>query len=180
MKKVIGVMGSAGVDDKNLRLKAYEIGKHIAKNSYFLLTGATTGLPYEAVKGAKSEGGFVVGISPARNKKSHKNKFNKPIKCHDLIIYTGQGYEGRNLINIRSCDAVIFINGGIGTLNEFTIAYKEGKIIGILDESGGICNLIKEIVDSLYMKSDSVIFFEKDPKLLVEKVAQELGMEANK
>ena len=170
VKKVIGVMGAAGIEDSDLLKKAFELGKEIAKNGYCLLTGATTGLPYEATKGAKSEKGFVVGISPAADKKEHVQVFKKPIINHDLIIYTGSGYQGRNLINIRSCDAVIFINGGIGTLNEFTIAYKEDKLIGILENSGGICDRIPKIVESLYLKSDSKIIFESDPKLLVQRL----------
>jgi uncharacterized protein (TIGR00725 family) len=173
-KKVIGVFGSSFTEDNELKKKAFIVGQEIARNNCFLLTGATTGLPYEAAKGAKSEKGFVLGISPASSSKEHQKIYQKPLKNHDLIIYTGAGFQGRNLINIKSVDSAIFINGGIGTLNEFTIAYKEDKIIGILEKSGGISEKINEIVDSLYLKTDSIIIYEQDPKKLVEKIIDEM------
>ena len=64
----------------------------------------------------------------------------------DVIVYTGFGYKGRNVINIRSSDIVLFFGGATGTLNEFTIAYDEGKIIGVLEGSGGVAEHIREII----------------------------------
>jgi len=34
----------------------------------------------------------------------------------DHIIFTGLGYEGRNLVNIKTSDICLFIKGSIGTL----------------------------------------------------------------
>ena len=107
----------------------------IAEKGCTLITGATFGLPNEAIKGAHSQGGFTVGISPAYSEEEHMTKYKMPLD-DDVIIYTGLGFEGRNLINVRTCDAAIFIKGSIGTLNEFTIAVKEEKLIGIIESSG--------------------------------------------
>ena len=49
-----------------------------------------------------------------------------------MIIYTGFNYSGRNLLLVRSSDAVIFGCGRMGTLNEFTITFEDKKPIGIL------------------------------------------------
>ena len=38
-----------------------------------------------------------------------------------------------------------YFNFRIRLLNEFTLAYHKGKIIGILEGSGGIANMIQEI-----------------------------------
>ena len=84
------------------------------------VTGATTGAPFWAAKGAKEAGGIVIGISPASTKREHVKTYGLPVEYHDLIIYTGFGYAGRNLLFTRSADAVITVAGRIGTLNEFT------------------------------------------------------------
>ncbi len=60
-----------------------------------------------------------------------------------MIIFTGFGYKGRNVINVRCADIVLILGGATGTLNEFTIAYDEGKIIGVLEGSGGIADHIE-------------------------------------
>jgi ATP-dependent exoDNAse (exonuclease V) beta subunit len=50
----------------------------------------------------------------------------------DWIIYTGFGYPGRDLLITRSSDAVICGCGRIGTIHEFTVAFEDGKPIGVL------------------------------------------------
>ena len=85
-----------------------------------------------------------------------------------MIVYTGFGYKGRNVINVRSTDLVIIFGGATGTLNEFTIAYDEGKIIGILEESGGVADHIKEIVEFCKKPTRGLVIFNKDPEKLVE------------
>jgi hypothetical protein len=42
---------------------------------------------------------------------------------------------------------VLIIGGATGTLNEFTIAYDEGKIIGVLEGSGGVADYIQKIIE---------------------------------
>lgn len=170
MKVKIGVMGSASGLEDSVQ-KAFEIGREIAKNDYILITGATTGLPYEAAKGAKQENGLVVGISPAISKEEHE-KIGMPFDYHDIIIYTGFGKKGRNVINIRACDAVVFVGGRIGTLNEFTIAYDEGKTIGILEESGGMSDKIKEIVEIANKETAAKIIYDTDPKKLIKNLLE--------
>jgi uncharacterized protein (TIGR00725 family) len=114
MKLKIGVMGASGSVDVDTKTKAHELGREIAKHDCILVTGATTGLPYEAAKGAKGEGGLVVGISPANNMDEHIGKYVMPKEFHDVVIFTGLERKGRNVINVRSCDGVIFISGGQG------------------------------------------------------------------
>ncbi|HXF41438.1 MAG TPA: hypothetical protein VN687_17110, partial [Blastocatellia bacterium] len=67
----------------------------------------------------------------------------------------------------RACDIVIIFGGGIGTLNEFTIAYDEDKVIGVLVGSGGLADRIKEIT-SLSTKPRGKVLFNSDPKELVD------------
>ena len=71
----IGVMGSAGGKLGAKALQAiHRLGATIARRGYVLITGACPGIPHEAVKGAKEEGGIVVGVSlpDARQASRHR------------------------------------------------------------------------------------------------------------
>jgi uncharacterized protein (TIGR00725 family) len=170
MKLKIGVFGSSGKCSEEARKKAFELGKEIARHDCMLVTGATTGLPHEAVKGAKESGGFCLGISPAHHKEEHTNKYGMNLEPHDVIIFTGLGRKGRNLVNVRTCDASIFVAGSYGSLNEFTTAYDEGRILGILEGTGGLADHMKEIVRICDKETGAKIFYDPDPKKLVEKI----------
>ena len=170
MKKLqIGVMGGAFVYSEEALKAARIVGEEIAKNNSTLITGATTGIPHEASKGAKSKNGLSIGISPANDALEHVNKYNKPLD-YDVIIYTGMGYSGRNSINIRTCDAVIFIGGEAGTLNEFTNGIYEGRVLGILEGVGGITDKIQLITKKFKTNHGSNILYDTDPKELVKRV----------
>src|SRR3989344_4308959 len=121
--------GHCGIDayDKGLAL-----GREIAKHGAVLMEGATTGFPLWSAMGAKAAGGYTIGFSPANSEKEHIEAYNLPVEYLDLIIYTGFGYPGRDLILIRSSDAVFFGCGRIGTIHEFSIAFEDGKPIGVL------------------------------------------------
>ncbi|MBM3273570.1 MAG: hypothetical protein FJZ00_00350 [Candidatus Sericytochromatia bacterium] len=169
MKRTIGVMGSSGGDFDDATLAAaYEVGRQIAKHDCVLVTGACPGLPLQAARGAKAEGGLVVGISPGLSADEHMYKYGSPLQYHDVTIYTGSGLMGREIANIRSSDIVIILGGRSGTLGEFAIAYDEGKLIGILQGSGGIADLAPQIVESLHKDTGAHIVYQADPAQLVE------------
>lgn len=134
-----------------------------------MVTGDTTGIPYEAAKGAKRGGGFTVGISPASTYQEHVKKYRLPHRYTDFVMYTGFGYSGRNLLFIRSSDAIIFICGRIGTLNEFTIAFEDKKPIGIMTETGGISDELDHLL-TIAHRGRARIAFNTDPKKLADKI----------
>ena len=164
--------------------KAEEIGREIIRQGGILVTGATTGIPDFAAKGAKKEGGIVIGLSPAASYQHHIRTYKLPTEYYDTIIYTGFDYSGRNLLLTKSADAVIVICGGFGTLNEFTIALEDDKPIGVLTGTGGtaeeISNLLINIKDPHRHGAGKVIFNENPKELiaglvkLVEKEYKEL------
>jgi len=59
--------------------------------------------------------------------------------------------------------------GATGTLNEFTIAYDEGKIIGVVEGTGGIANHIREIIDFCKKPTRGMVVFDKEPEMLIRK-----------
>ncbi|HOJ69493.1 MAG TPA: hypothetical protein PLH06_11915, partial [Candidatus Hydrogenedentes bacterium] len=129
----IGVMGSAGgVMDPDLMEKCRELGRAIADEGCAILTGGCPGLPHQAVIGCKERGGITIGVSPALSLQEHVAVYQSPTDHIDVMIYTGSGLMGREVIGVRSCDIIIIVGGRSGTLGEFAIAYDEGRIIGVL------------------------------------------------
>ena len=152
--------------------KAEEMGREIARRGMVLVTGATVGIPYWAAKGAKEEGGIVIGLSPAVNERAHVETYKLPIDYHDLIIYTGFNYSGRNLLLVRSADAVVFGCGRLGTINEFTIAFEDKKPIGILEGEWETDEILNEIIQKSHRSEEMIdhIVHDKDPKALLDKL----------
>ena len=173
LKITVGVMGSAGgqLSDAAVRM-ATEMGRVIAARGCVLVTGACPGLPHDAVKGAKSAGGIVVGISPALNFEEHCIKYHSPYEGYDMLVYTGSGLMGREIENIRSCDLVVFMGGRSGTLGEFAIAYDEGKVIGILQGTGGIADRMDTIVKLVEKETGAHIIYSHKPEDLLDTLLQ--------
>lgn len=170
-KLKVGIMGDASsrAPAKHKAI-ARRLGSAIAGGGCIVVTGACPGLPFEAARGASEAGGTVVGISPALSLWEHVNKYNSPVKHHDIIIYTGSGLMGREVVNIRTSDIVIIIGGRSGTLGEFSIAYDEGKLIGVMMGTGGITNEIKHIVKAIRKNTGTKIFYDEDPEKLVKRL----------
>jgi uncharacterized protein (TIGR00725 family) len=173
-KPVVGIIGASENDalteSEKVRLKhlAENLGIALAHYECVLVTGATTGLPDLVSRSFRGRGGFALGISPASNRREHVEDHRLPEEGADVIIYTGFGYKGRNVINVRSADIVLVFGGAMGTLNEFTIAYDEAKIIGVLEGTGGVADHIREIIDFCNKPTHGVVLFEKDPDTLVQ------------
>ncbi len=119
----IGVIGGENPDREILDL-AYNVGRKIAKNNCILICGGLSGVMEEVSKGAKEEGGMIVGILP----------YQDTSRCNPYItipIVTGIGYA-RNMIVVLSSQAVIAIDGAYGTLSEIAYALQfEIPVIGL-------------------------------------------------
>ena len=169
----VGVMGSAGGNySEEIAGRLRRLGAAIAERGYVLITGACPGMPHEAVRGANEKHGIVIGISPALNVKEHVVEYHSPTHGYDAMIYTGSGLMGREIENIRSCDVVVFAGGRSGTLGEFAIAYDEGKVIGVLEGTGGITEHLQKIVSFMQKKTKAIICRDSDPELLLDKLEQ--------
>jgi hypothetical protein len=149
-----------------------ELGREIVAQGAVLITGATTGAPYWAAIGAKEAGGFVIGLSPASSENEHIKKYHLPLDYHDMIVYTGFGYAGRNLLLTRTGDAVIVSCGRMGTINEFTIAFEDQKPIGVLTSPDWVTDdIIKNIIEEAH-RGKGKMAYDSDPKRLVGKVIE--------
>jgi len=133
----IGVMGSASdlKYSKDLEKIAEEIGYWIAKNKATLMFGAEKdydSLSTAACRGAKKAGGTTVGITYGKGldifEKGHA----------DIVIASGlERGGGRETALVLSCDAIIVVNGGSGTLTEMVIAYQANIPIVAIRNTGG-------------------------------------------
>lgn len=136
-KLQIGVMCSASDLNysKELENLAEQIGYLIAKNNATLIFGAEKdydSLSTSACRGAKKAGGMTVGITYNRG----LDIFEK--ENVDVIISSGlERGGGRETALILSCDGIITISGGSGTLTEIAIAYQANIPIVAMKNTGG-------------------------------------------
>jgi len=121
--KRIGVIGDAVCSEKIMGL-AEEVGREIAKRKGVLICGGLTGVMEGAARGAKKEGGLTIGIIPSESA-DDANPFI------DIPIVTGLR-DARNVIVVRSSEAIIAIQGKYGTLSEIAFALKfKVPVIGL-------------------------------------------------
>lgn len=162
----IMVAGSAVGNDIDQVKLARQLGLAIAKAGCTLINGATTGLPLSAAEEARSNGGLVVAVSPARDLDEHLDLFGFPLYPVNEMVFAGfnagQTWDEhiarmipiedasevrelkkqfqlkfRNVISVAMASLVIAVGGRIGTINELTIASDMGKPIGIVEGGGG-------------------------------------------
>lgn len=162
--------GSASQEGHDL---AFQVGREVAVRGGIVVTGATTGVPFAAIRGAKSVQGQTIGFSPAHSLREHVKKYRLPTEDHDIIFFTGYDYAGRDTLLIDVADAVIEVSGRIGSLHEFTSAFERHKIIGVLLHSGGLSDEIPEILEQAHRGYGRVIL-HADPKVLVAEVFEAL------
>ncbi len=149
-----------------------QIGAEIVKQGAVLISGATTGTPLWACRGAKEAGGLSVGLSPAGSEREHVELYKLPLEYMDFIIYTGFGYVGRDMLMTRTADAVVIGPGRVGTIHEFTVAFEDKKPIGIIEgDKWETDEVIKMIIDKSHRQDDNpFIVYDKDPKMLISKM----------
>jgi uncharacterized protein (TIGR00725 family) len=169
----IGVSGTADMSflGDGVYETAKEVGRQIALQGAVMISGATTGFPYWAASGCKENCGISVGFSPAASAKEHSEVYRLPLEYMDIITYTGFGYNGRDLLFVRSCDALIVGPGRIGTYIEFAAAFEDGIPVGVLTSHHAwqTDDTIKSIIANSHRVNKNIIF-ESDPAVLIEKL----------
>jgi len=119
----IGVIGSGDCSPEIYQL-AYEVGQGIARAGARLICGGLGGVMEAAAKGAKEAGGLTIGILPGTS----PDEANPYI---DIPIVTDMGHA-RNIIVVRSSQAIIAVSGSYGTLSEIALALKIGiAVVGL-------------------------------------------------
>lgn len=181
-KIVISVSGAAevahcGPEALNI---AKEVGREIARQGCVLTTGATSGFPHSSAQGYKeSKGMFSLGLSPAANEKEHTDLYLLPLDSCDLVIFTGFGFPVRDIMLVKSSDAMVLGCGRIGTIHEFTVAFESNIPIGILEGPWATDKVIRDILRNSNRTNPNVIF-ESDPKKMIEKLKEMVKTNTNR
>jgi uncharacterized protein (TIGR00725 family) len=144
----IGIMGSAA--DLNYSNEteqfAKELGRLIAKSNNILVYGAEkeyTSLSTEAAKEASKNKGITVGITGGKGKNIY-GEFRPTVLIPCGLEIGG----GREFTLIQTCDVIIAISGGSGTLTEMAIAYQAAiPIITINKFDGWAKKLSNKYID---------------------------------
>jgi uncharacterized protein (TIGR00725 family) len=137
-KLQIGVMGSAAdtVYSKVVEEIAQSIGEEIAKTGNITVYGAekdTDSLSTAAARGAKKQNGITVGITYGKGKDIWDSEGNT-----DIIICSGmERGGGREFVLVNSCDGLIAVSGGSGTMNEMLVAYQLNIPVVAMEGTGG-------------------------------------------
>lgn len=133
----IGVIGSCSDLNYSDRAEKFvgELGKLVAESGYTLVFGAEKdidSLPTIAATAARKAGGETVGVTYEKGLDIFKPE------AATIVVATGlvRG-GGRETTLMLSCDAVIAIAGGSGTLNEICVAYQANIPVVVVDQFGG-------------------------------------------
>ncbi len=181
---VFGVMGGAGEESHpEIDDKMEIIGARIAQRGHVTLTGACPGLPESAARGARAEGGLTVGISSYRTLEEHvasgsPTDFDVFQVTELPLAHRGQArpnYMGREIDNIERSDVIIVAGGRFGTLGELAIALEEQRPIGVLTGTGGIADIVKEIVEASTKAGKppgAPVIYDSNPARLVARLEQ--------
>jgi uncharacterized protein (TIGR00725 family) len=156
----------------NIRKKfeaiAERVGELVAERQGILLFGAekdADSLSTAACRGAKRKGGLTVGITYGKG----KDIIQKDV---DVIIPCGlERGGGREFVLALSCDAIIAISGGSGTLNELVVAYQADiPMIALTGLGGWADRLAGEYFDA---RNRRPILPAKDPETAVKSAFRE-------
>jgi uncharacterized protein (TIGR00725 family) len=120
---IIAVIGGSTTTSDEIAA-AEAVGQALAEAGAVLICGGRGGVMEAACRGAKAAGGLTIGILPGTS----RDEANSYV---DISIITGLG-EARNVIVIRTAQAVIAIGGSYGTLSEIAFAMRFGvPVVGL-------------------------------------------------
>ena len=120
---IVAVIGTRKPSPEESTL-AEEVGRELARNGITLICGGLGGVMEDACRGACAEGGLTIGVIPGDDVKSANPYVQIP-------IVTGIGYA-RNVIIVKTAQAIIAVGGGYGTLTELGYALDSKKpVIGL-------------------------------------------------
>lgn len=149
-KPLIGVLGGNQCSSK-VAHQAEEVGRLIAQREGIVVCGGLGGVMEAVSRGASEAGGLSIGILPG----GYSKEANPYIH---IAIPTDMGHA-RNVIIVRTADALIAIDGKFGTLSEVAFAL-------ILE---------KPVISLGSWEVDPKVLKAKDPKEAVDLAFQAIG-----
>ena len=188
MKWKIAILGSAVDELVETRIQTKKLGEVLSqyRDRVILLNGACPGVPNQVISAAQMKNhidvwGFCSYVNRNAQLVGHPSV---DISLFDRLFFIPKDFpfagdvnvcrKYRNVILTASCDAGIIVSGRWGTMNEFTNLYDMGKVIGVLLKTGGVADVLQDLVKRISKETKAVLFFEKDQQKLVEIVLAEM------
>ena len=167
----IAIFGSAiKVSDKKVIQSCKSIAETLVENDIITFTGVGIGIPHLIVEYVHEMGGKCIGYSPSTDKHLHnKISDNADLSPFDTVHFI-KGFTKRSLQMIEDADAVIVLGGRMGTLSEFSIAYEENKVIGVITSIEGIGKHLKNIIHITKKHRKVPVLFDDDAKNLIRRI----------
>jgi len=109
----VSVIGGSDVDETTAA-QARTVGRLLGERGHVVVCGGLGGVMEAACDGASAAGGETLGILPT----SDRRDANEYV---DTAIATGLGHA-RNALVVMNGDAVVAVDGGVGTLSELGFA----------------------------------------------------------
>jgi uncharacterized protein (TIGR00725 family) len=123
VKLYVGVAG-ASRPERGLVEQAERLGRRLAEGGAVVVCGGGPGVMEAVCRGAQAAGGATVGLLPGLDR-AEGNPYLT------VALPTGLG-QGRNLLLVRSSDALVAVGGGFGTLSEIALALRTGTpVVGL-------------------------------------------------
>ncbi len=160
MSAQIALLGSSTVDPRHseeTKQILHQLAKIASQHRATILTGTGGGVSALAAEVFPCHDVEVIGISPSSNAEEHESETGEDPAIYSSMIFTGMGFEGRNVTLVRSADVVAAVGGQTGTLNELTIAWDEGKIVALGDDTsflGCASSIFHDVSRRVPRKSD--------------------------
>ena len=121
----VAVIGPGDAADGSWEVvEAEAAGRALAVGGAVVVCGGLGGVMAAAAPGAAGAGGTVLGLLPGTD----RGEANPWVT---VAVPTGLG-EGRNMLVVRSADAVVAIGGGDGKLSEIALALRSSTpVVGV-------------------------------------------------
>ena len=123
MRLYVGVAGASQAGPGLLE-QAERLGRRLAEAGAVVVCGGGPGVMEAVCRGARAASGTTVGILPGLDRAEGSPHLT-------VALPTGLG-QGRNLLLVRSSDALVAVGGGFGTLSEIALALRTGiPVVGL-------------------------------------------------
>jgi len=150
-QKTVAVLGK--YNPLNYSLYEFEfarlVGAHIGQRGGVIATDTGSGFSAWASLGSSEVQGMTIGFSPASSRYEHENHYRLSLEHVSSVVYTGFGYLGRDLLMVRSSDAVLVFLGNEKIGHEGLLAKELQKPL-IVITLGKEDEIVKGLLGDLY------------------------------
>ena len=171
-KIIIGIGASSDPDPNPMAVeKARVFSRTLSRyrDEVILMSGGDGGLMKIACREFVENGGTTIGVIPLEDEfidPSHP----RYSPYNSISILTGVTYQMRSIPIARSCDTMVILGGGAGTMIEAFLAYLYRKPLIIITGTGYPSDKLVELCEDGYLDHRRIVkaYFVEDPAQAAE------------